>query len=104
MECKVYFKMYLCSYHFSGLSNIFYERLPYRNHRVGVERDRHVTRFVGLGPVTRGTEVHKFIYAVKLRPIGTMPQAELVAQPDGVTDFPYRGLLERVATTRVRTF
>jgi len=65
-----------------------------------VERDRHVTRFVGLGAVTQGTESHKFIYAVKLRPLASMPQPELVMQPSGVTDFPYRGLLERAAASK----
>ena len=38
-------------YHFAGLEGVFYERTPYRNHRVLAESAKHVTRFLGLARV-----------------------------------------------------
>lgn len=38
-------------YHFSGLQGAFYERTPYRNHRMLAESTKHVTRFLGLAKV-----------------------------------------------------
>ena len=38
-------------YHFAGTQGAYYERQPYRNHRVINEASRHVTRFIGMARV-----------------------------------------------------
>ncbi len=38
-------------YHFSALEGVYYERLPYRNHKVLAESAKHATRFLGLAKV-----------------------------------------------------
>ena len=38
-------------YHFAASNGIFYERKPYRNHRVLQEREKLVTRFIALAQV-----------------------------------------------------
>ena len=38
-------------YHFSALEGAYYERLPYRNHKVLAESAKHATRFLGLAKV-----------------------------------------------------
>lgn len=38
-------------YHFAATSSVFYERKPYRNHRVLQEKERLVTRFIALANV-----------------------------------------------------
>lgn len=35
-------------YHFAGQQGAFYERQPYRNHRVLTDLTKHVTRFIGI--------------------------------------------------------
>ena len=76
-------------YHFAGSKGVFYERLPYRNHRVGSEKNRHVTRFISLADVGN-LEKKKWLYAFNIVPIRQIDPAELVAQPDNVTDMPFR--------------
>ncbi|XP_078697782.1 CWF19-like protein 1 [Branchiostoma floridae x Branchiostoma belcheri] len=76
-------------YHFSGLEGVFYERLPYRNHRVLAESDKHVTRFLALAKVGN-PEKKKYLYAFNLTPLTNMDQSELVKQPHDVTECPYK--------------
>ena len=38
-------------YHFAGLEGCYYERLPYRNHKILNEGAKHVTRFLALAKV-----------------------------------------------------
>lgn len=38
-------------YHFAATCELFYERKPYRNHRVLQEKEKLVTRFIGLANV-----------------------------------------------------
>lgn len=43
-------------YHFSGLENIFFERIPYRNHQVLKEKERNLTRFLGLAKANKSNK------------------------------------------------
>lgn len=76
-------------YHIASCRGIFYERLPYRNHRVASEASRHVTRFISLADVGN-LEKKKWLYAFNIIPITQVNPAELVAQPDNVTDAPFK--------------
>jgi len=76
-------------YHFSALHGAHWERPPYRNHSAGAEQTRHVTRFISLAKVGN-REKKKWLYAFNITPMKTCPRPELVAQPPGVTDMPYR--------------
>ena len=76
-------------YHLSGCKGIFYERLPYRNHRVVSETVRHVTRFIGLADVGN-LEKKKWLYAFNIIPIIHMDPKELTAQPSAVSDMPFK--------------
>ncbi|RXN17764.1 CWF19 1 [Labeo rohita] len=59
-------------YHFAGLEAVHYERLPYRNHVVLQENAQH------------------YLYAFNIVPMKNMDPAELVKQPQDVTENPYR--------------
>jgi len=76
-------------YHFSGIQGEHYERPPYRNHAFGSEHSKHVTRFIALSKVGN-KEKKKWLYAFNITPMADLPRAELVAQPQGVTDIPFR--------------
>ena len=77
------------SYHFSGIQGEHYERPPYRNHQSGSEQSRHVTRFIALAKVGN-KEKKKWLYAFNINPMSSMVRADLMCQPAGVTDLPYR--------------
>ncbi|CAJ0581583.1 unnamed protein product, partial [Mesorhabditis spiculigera] len=79
-------------YHIAG-GGIHYERTPYRNHRIIVEKQRHCTRFIGLAAVDN-TEKEKWIYAFAIQPLKGMTRDELTVQPDNATEFPYMEILE----------
>ena len=49
----------------------------------------HVTRFIALAKVGN-KEKKKWLYALNITPLTTMDHHELVAQPLGVTDMPFR--------------
>lgn len=75
-------------YHLAAGKGIFYERLPYRNHKVLVEASRPVTRFISLAKV--GNEVkQKWLYAFSINPAIHCLPADLIKQPDDVTEGPY---------------
>ena len=76
-------------YHFAGLHGEHFERPPYRNHASGSELSKHVTRFIALAKVGN-KEKKKWLYAFNITPLTTMDHHELVAQPQGVTDMPFR--------------
>ena len=76
-------------YHFSGMQGEHYERPPYRNHQSGSEQSRHVTRFIALAKVAN-KEKKKWLYAFNISPMSSMIRSDLVSQPNGVTDLPYR--------------
>jgi len=76
-------------YHFAAIQGQYYERQPYRNHSAGAEMTRHVTRFIALAKVGN-CEKQKWLYAFNITPMVTCPRTELVVQPQGVTDLPYR--------------
>lgn len=40
-------------YHFSATQNLFFERIPYRNHRILHEKEKHLTRFLALAKVNK---------------------------------------------------
>ncbi|KAJ8299800.1 hypothetical protein KUTeg_023860 [Tegillarca granosa] len=68
-------------YHFCGLQGVYYERQPYRNHKVLAEKERHVTRFIALA---------KYLYAFNIVPLSSMDKEELTKQPQGCTECPYK--------------
>uniref|UniRef100_U3KEF0 CWF19 like cell cycle control factor 1 n=1 Tax=Ficedula albicollis TaxID=59894 RepID=U3KEF0_FICAL len=78
-------------YHFAALEKAYYERLPYRNHVVLQETPQHVTRFIALADVGN-TSKKKYLYAFSIVPMSSMDPAELVKQPQDVTENPYRKL------------
>ncbi|KAA3672214.1 uncharacterized protein DEA37_0001152 [Paragonimus westermani] len=81
-------------YHFSSGSGSYFERPPYRNHRVLQEKASHVTRFIALANVKNPFN-RKYLYALKLVPIDKMDRADLISQPSDVTENPYRELIEQ---------
>uniref|UniRef100_A0A8C2APA3 CWF19-like protein 1 n=1 Tax=Cyprinus carpio TaxID=7962 RepID=A0A8C2APA3_CYPCA len=76
-------------YHFAGLEAVHYERLPYRNHVVLQENAQHVSRFIALATVNNPAK-KKYLYAFNIVPMKSMDPAELVKQPQDVTENPYR--------------
>uniref|UniRef100_A0A8C6U145 CWF19-like protein 1 n=1 Tax=Neogobius melanostomus TaxID=47308 RepID=A0A8C6U145_9GOBI len=76
-------------YHFAGLEGVHYERLPYRNHVVLLENAQPVSRFIALANVNNPAK-KKYLYAFNIIPMRSMDQAELVKQPQDVTENPYR--------------
>ncbi|KAF6774495.1 hypothetical protein AHF37_05536 [Paragonimus kellicotti] len=81
-------------YHFSSGNGSYFERPPYRNHRVLQEKASHVTRFIALANVKNPLN-RKYLYALKLVPIEKMDRADLISQPSDVTENPYRELIEQ---------
>jgi hypothetical protein len=51
-------------YHFSANQNVFFERIPYRNHKVLTEKEKHLTRFLALAKAnkTNKPKVDNFSY------------------------------------------
>ncbi|KAJ7426905.1 CWF19-like protein 1 [Willisornis vidua] len=86
-------------YHFAALEKAYYERLPYRNHTVLQETPQHVTRFIALADVGN-TSKKKYLYAFSIVPMSAMEPAELVKQPQDVTENPYRKLRREAAKAR----
>lgn len=75
-------------YHFAGGNGIYFERQPYRNHRVLAETAQQVTRFIGLATYNNPSK-QKFLYAFTITPMKTLSKKELTKQPDDVTECPY---------------
>lgn len=86
-------------YHFGGLHQCYYERLPYRNHIVLREKNRHVTRFISMATVGNADK-HKWLYACSMVPLKDLPDQELNAQPVSTTENPYQEVLIRRAERR----
>jgi len=77
-------------YHFSGLQNIFFERLPYRNHEMLVDKATNLTRFLGLAKVNKSNKP-KYLYAFNLTPASKMTNKELAqSNAPKSTDSPYK--------------
>ncbi|KAH7932374.1 hypothetical protein HPB51_029324 [Rhipicephalus microplus] len=74
--------------HFTSSGDTYYERTPYRNHKVLQEQARHVTRFISLASVGNATKA-KWLYAFSMDPMSSITNAELVKQPTDVTECPY---------------
>jgi len=79
-------------YHFVGLEGVFYERAPYRNHQVLQEQARHVTRFLALAKMGNKNR-QRYLYAFTITPIKCLTHAELVRQPEDVTETPFKKLI-----------
>lgn len=78
-------------YHFTGHEGVYYERPPYRNHRVLRESAQHVTRFIALAQAGNPHK-KKYMYAFNIVPLVSMDKNELVKQPPDVTECPYNRL------------
>jgi hypothetical protein len=59
-----------------------------------MEAAQHVTRFIGLASVGN-KEKEKWIYAFNLKPMKTLPRADLTKQPDVTSEFPYMDVLQQ---------
>lgn len=104
-------------YHFSGNQNLFFERTPYRNHRVLKEKEKHLTRFLGLAKVNKSnkpkviyntlidiTDIKyiysrfgfKYLYAFNITPSKNLEYREVIknAAAGLATDNPYSDRLE----------
>ncbi|KAK2146142.1 hypothetical protein LSH36_629g01064 [Paralvinella palmiformis] len=75
-------------YHFCAMEGVFYERLPYRNHKVLQESAQHTTRFIALAKVGNPKK-SKFLYAFNITPMCDVPEVDLTKQPSDVTECPY---------------
>lgn len=75
-------------YHFAGTVGAYYERLPYRNHKVLHEGARPVTRFIGLAKLGNPGK-QKWLYAFNITPMKACEPTELVRQPSDATECPY---------------
>ncbi|KAL3320965.1 26S protease regulatory subunit 8 [Cichlidogyrus casuarinus] len=75
-------------YHFASGHDVYFERRPYRNHKVLAEKNIHITRFIGLASI-KNLKNEKYIYALKMIPMSKMSHEELNSQPGDVTDNPY---------------
>ncbi|CAH8534228.1 unnamed protein product [Dicrocoelium dendriticum] len=84
-------------YHFASGKGFYFERSPYRNHRVLQEKANHVTRFISLANV-KNPQNHKYMYALKLLPIDKMDLVDLNCQPPDTTENPYRDIAESKCT------
>ncbi|PRD26183.1 UNVERIFIED_CONTAM: Cwf19l1 [Trichonephila clavipes] len=75
-------------YHFSGLSGVHYERLPYRNIQVFQVGSTHISRFIGLSKVDNDKKL-KWLYAFNITPVCSMTSKELMSSAGPVTECPY---------------
>lgn len=66
-------------YHFSASQNLFFERIPYRNHQILAEKEKHMTRFLALAKVNKSNKP-KFLYAFNLTPANKMNYVDMVRQ------------------------
>ncbi|XP_022647085.1 CWF19-like protein 1 [Varroa destructor] len=73
-------------YHFTASKDLFYERVPYRNHMVLTEKAVQATRFISAAQV--GSK-EKYLYAFTITPIVYATHAEISKQADNVTENPY---------------
>ena len=90
-------------YHFVGGYNCFYERHPFRNHKVLAESARHVTRFIAMAEVGNPSKA-KWLYAFGVTPAKELEKNELIRQPIDVTENPFNDLTEeRISETSVNT-
>ncbi|RWS28014.1 CWF19-like protein 1 [Leptotrombidium deliense] len=77
-------------YHIST-SAVYFERHPYRNHKIIQESARPVTRFISLADVGNKKKA-KWVYAFNMTPSNKMNRSELIQQPTDTTECPYLGL------------
>ena len=73
-------------YHF--VSGPYYERLPYRNHKILHEKATYCTRFLSLDCAGNKTK-SKWLYALNYVPMKHLTDAELRKQPAETTENPY---------------
>ncbi|XP_062504190.1 CWF19-like protein 1 isoform X2 [Corticium candelabrum] len=79
-------------YHFSALAKIFYERAPYRNHKILRESQTHVSRFLGLANVSNSDKKQKYLYAFNITPLNKMDRESLIVQPANTTECPLKSV------------
>ncbi|XP_065844438.1 CWF19-like protein 1 [Oscarella lobularis] len=76
-------------YHFAAMLGMFYERSPYRNHKVLQESQTHVSRFIALANADNGDKKERYLYAFNIVPMTAMKRDALIAQPQNATECPY---------------
>jgi len=86
-------------YHFSGLEGVSYDRNPYRNHKLLVGSQQHVSRFSALAEVGN-KEKAKFMYAFNIVPMKYIEKSELYKQPVDTTECPYKQQVPEVKEDR----
>lgn len=90
-------------YHFTSSPDTYYERLPYRNHKVLREPARHATRFISLASVGN-TSKAKWLYAFSIVPMADLSNAELVKQPADITECPFQFTEEDLKLEKAKQF
>ncbi|XP_064384041.1 CWF19-like protein 1 [Halichondria panicea] len=81
-------------YHFAALHQTFYERIPYRNHKILQGKPHHVTRFLALAQVGNPDKKKRYLYAFSVTPMSSMDEKELTQQPPTATNCPYTELVK----------
>jgi len=89
-------------YHFAAGEDLFYERLPFRNHLVLKEQSKHVTRFLSLAAINNKKK-QKYLYAFNITPLVKMSTADLIKQPETTTENPFNEIVEETNTIPVIT-
>ncbi|XP_064384040.1 CWF19-like protein 1 [Halichondria panicea] len=81
-------------YHFAALHQTFYERIPYRNHKILQGKPHHVTRFLAFAQVGNPDKKKRYLYAFSVTPMSSMDEKELTQQPPTATNCPYTELVK----------
>jgi hypothetical protein len=81
-------------YHFSATQDVFFERLPYRNHVMLAEKEKHLTRFLSVAKVNAKNKP-KYLYAFNIIPSKKINYVEIVRQTANLsTDCPYTSTVD----------
>lgn len=79
-------------YHFCSKQDLFYERVPYRNHQVLNEQPKNVTRFINLADIENKKKM-KWLYAFNVVPSKNLSKKDLVTQPSDTSENPFKNLM-----------
>lgn len=83
-------------YHFCGLANLHYARVPYRNHAVLIEKPAHITRFYGMAALNNPKK-EKWLYAFNITPASALNSKQLTeySGPITVCPFEFKGMSDQ---------
>lgn len=75
-------------YHFCGLNDVYYERLPYRNLACANTQLQLATRFIAIASI-RNAQKLKSVYALNILPVDKMRMLDLIQKTTTETPCPY---------------